>query len=636
MALMAFVLVGFYVSTYVVHRFSVPLGWDSPGYAWRTELGKAFGAAALPQHIPQPGPVNPGRPGFVVVGGLLSSVLGVHPLRLAEVLPGLMAAAAALAAGVAVSVARRSRWEGAAVALGVGTSMFMVRAINVEGYQDNIQGLALFAASLTPILLAMRDRRAVIPAALLIGATGLAHWNVMEIGLAVIGLTALVYLPAAVRAVRVEGRNFTDTAVVRLTLAAAAGAGLAWAGIVGVLSAPLPSPRVDIGQFIGKVRRDLPAYGLPFTLGAAGVGAVALAGSASERDQRASGSRALLVLMLAWCQVTVLAFVGEWSLGKGIPGHRVLAICLAIPILGVIGLSWLGGWVGKRKRALGTVLVLVGLAGSAYLGQAEWSSYRPVMKADQLVQSETAARYLDGASVAAGRPVIFVVDTAEADAWSEVWLAAHTLRAGLPPDRIQSMYVFVGGAEDYLAKRPSSLPPGPPEAAGISPSEYRSISGLYFSALVPTYDRWPVVLILASTSPEYASWTSTHPGSEVGPGVAVVRGPVLSAALLAASNPVAPPSLPDMVWLAAAGLAILMVAGGGWTVAMLGRWTRGPEAAALSIAVGAAALLAGGVLLDATGLALSGWKAYAIVVLVSGGGWSAALIRRHAAAGPRP
>ena len=30
------VLVAFFVATYALHRFSVPLGWDSPGYAWRT------------------------------------------------------------------------------------------------------------------------------------------------------------------------------------------------------------------------------------------------------------------------------------------------------------------------------------------------------------------------------------------------------------------------------------------------------------------------------------------------------------------------------------------------------------------------------------------------------------------------
>ena len=34
--------------------------------------------------------------------------------------------------------------------------MFMVRAINAEGYQDNVLALAILAAALTPILRSLR------------------------------------------------------------------------------------------------------------------------------------------------------------------------------------------------------------------------------------------------------------------------------------------------------------------------------------------------------------------------------------------------------------------------------------------------------------------------------------------------
>src|SRR5215470_6692439 len=60
-AAMAVAIAGFYLATYVWHRFDVPLGWDSPGYAWRTNLARAVGIGNLPGSVPYPGPVNPGR-----------------------------------------------------------------------------------------------------------------------------------------------------------------------------------------------------------------------------------------------------------------------------------------------------------------------------------------------------------------------------------------------------------------------------------------------------------------------------------------------------------------------------------------------------------------------------------------------
>jgi hypothetical protein len=557
-ALVGVGLIAFYLSTYAVHRFRAPLGWDAPGYSWRTALARAGGVSALPSKIPPPGPVNPGRPGFVVVGGLLSSLMRLHPLRVAELFPAVMAATAGLAAGVVVSVGlRRPRWQAMAVSLGVGTSMFMVRAINAEGYQDNVLALAILTAALTPILLSVRDGRAVVPGGLLLGATGLAHWNVLEVGLAVVGLAALVYIPGAVRAMRNEGRRLMDTPPIRLATSAAMGAALAVVGIVGLLTAPIPYPRIDVGQFLGKVRRDLPAYRLPFTLSAAAVGAVAMAGTASDPDEEGRRSRAFLVLMLAWCEVTVLAFVGQWALGRGIPGHRVLAICLAIPILGVLGLVWIGQRLRRLWRPLAAATVIAGMGASAFFAQAEWSSYRPVVSAAQLTQGATAARYLEAASVDPGRPVVFVVDSREADAWSDLWLAAHTLRAALPASRTREVYVFVGQPDDYLAERPTVLTEGD-QGPGIAASQYEGISALYYGALIDTYQRDPVAVILASANPAFDAWAVSHPGSLVGPGVAVVRGPQLPRPIPAAPDPAGGPG---GLGLAAASLMALVLLG---------------------------------------------------------------------------
>ena len=633
----AVVIVVFYVSTYATHHFAVPLGWDAPGYAWRTELARAAGVSSLPSTMPPPGPLNPGRPGFVVVGGLLSAVLRVHPLRMAAVLPGVMAAATGLAAGAGVAtVLGRPRWEAATVGLGVGTSMFLVRAINVEGYQDNVLALGALTAAVTPLLLAVHDRRAILPGVLLLGATGLLHWNVLEVGLAVVGLTTLIYLPRSMQLWRAEARRPIDTPSGRLLVVGAGGAALAAGGITWVLTAPLPSPRVDIGQFFGKLRRDLPTYRLPFTLGAAAVGALALAGSASGSGKGADRVRVFLAFMLAWCEVTLLAFVGQWAFGRGIAGHRVLAICLAIPILGVLGLVWLSQWAGRLWRPLTGALVVAGLGGSAFLAQAEWSSYRPVMNPELVVQGATAARYLGLARVDPARPVVFVVDSRDGDAWSDVWLAAHTLRASLPADRIQQAYVFVGTPEDYLAQRPTTLPVdqvGPP--GGISGAAYNAISGAYFSRVAPTYPKHPIALILAAANRAFVQWAGGHRGSLVGPGVAVVSGPTDGRSVPAAVSSAGPWSLPGLAGAALGTLAILAVVGAGWAVGLLGPWLRFPEIAAMAPAVGAAALVMGGVVLDLAGLSLAGWQAYAVVALVAAGGWALAarVLKRSRRAG---
>src|SRR5207247_951668 len=145
--------------------------------------------------------------------------------------------------GVAVAVALgRPQWVALATTLGVGTSIFMVRAINVEAYQDNVLALATLAASITPVLLSLQDRRAMLPGVLLLGATGLLHWNVLEVAVGMIALTALAYLPSSLRAWR-SGTRLWDSPTGRLLALDAAGAAVAAGAILGALTAPLPTPR---------------------------------------------------------------------------------------------------------------------------------------------------------------------------------------------------------------------------------------------------------------------------------------------------------------------------------------------------------------------------------------------------------
>src|SRR5262249_15930178 len=126
-ASIAAIVVGLFAAPYLVHHLRAPVGWDTASYAWRTIFALHHGVRDLPVVLPAPGRTNPGRPGFVIVGGLLSSALGTTPLTMVAVLPAVSAAATGLAAGALTSVALdESRWVAAAVALGVGASVFMV------------------------------------------------------------------------------------------------------------------------------------------------------------------------------------------------------------------------------------------------------------------------------------------------------------------------------------------------------------------------------------------------------------------------------------------------------------------------------------------------------------------------------
>lgn len=647
-ALAGFAIAAFYLVTYLAHRFAVPLGWDTPGYAWRTNYVRAFGVANLPASISNPGPVNPGRPAFAVLAALIGSVGRVDPFRVAAILPATMAAGIGLAAGALVSTSGRRpragddppRWTAAVlvtVAVAVGTSVFVVRLVNVEGYQDATVAAAVLVAGMTAALLAARQASGVLPAALILGTAGVAHWDMFLVGGAVLAVAAAAHVPASVRAVRAGARPFATPAA-RLAAATAGGAALALITILGLLTAGVPSPRLDGPQFLEKIGRDLPGYHLPVLLALAGAGALVLAHRASGEGASPSGGWGpLLRLLLSWCEVTLLFFVAGWLLARPVPTHRVLALCLALPVLAVVALlaagRRLGSAMGGRARPAGALIVLAGLALSAGTAQADWWSFHPVMHPSLVVQARLAAAYLDAERVAASRPVVFVTDDRSKDAWSRSWLSAPVIRSALPAARVTSAFFYVGRPEDYLARRPTRLPFDAATApGGIDPGRYDALSVAYFADVRPTYARRPVALVLSAANAAERRWARTHPASVVAPGVAVVRGPSPSSS--PAPLPVPPAAAPSallLVLLAAGTLIGLGAAGAGWTWALLGDAVGWVETVALGPAVGAGMLVLVGIVLNRAGLPLRGPGAVAIATAGAGGGWAlgAARARRR-------
>ncbi len=642
--------------TYLRHRWAVPLGWDSPGYAWRTRIAQATGLGSLPESIPYPGPVNAGRTGFLVVGGVATALAGTDPLRVVAVMPAVMAASAALTWGaVARTVLGMPLGRALIVALFVGTSPFLVHAIGVEGYQDATMALAVFSAAAIPVLIATRTGRAVLPAAVLIGAVGTIHWSFLPVVEAVLGLTALALLPAALRERRADGGSLWWSAPARIVSIGLAGGAIAALWIVVLVPAGLPQAMLVAGQLLEKLRRDLPQLGLWFVIPLAAVGAIWLA---DDRDRDASGipqrdiagaRAAFLPFMIAWSEVALLAVAAVWAFGLAVPGHRVLAFCLALPTLAAVGLLWLsdraagakeGGVDGARgatngvRRWLGVGVIVAGLALSAWWAQRTWLSYHPVMRAAALSEARTAADALDRAGVPAGRPVIFVLDDRGRYAWSRAWITAHTIRAGLPAGRIPNTYFFVGPPADLLAGRSSVLPPGAGSGPNrIDPDTYASLSSAYFAAARPVLRRNPVALILASSNPSFDAWADANPSSVLGPGVAEVEGSLAGVGAMP-SRPIEAPSPFAIVGVAVLLVSVISAVGAGWTITLLGRWLDTASTAALAPAMGTAMLALGGILLGRFGLRPNTGGSAAMVVMLALAGLVAPIVSARRARVP--
>jgi hypothetical protein len=631
----ALVILGFFLSIYRAKGFNVPIGWDTSKYLWRTTLSRAYGLANLQGHVPQPIQADVARPAFPVLASALSSLGGVSPFRVAAVLPSVAAAATGLAAGAFVGAALgRSWWEQALVALGVGTSTLMVRLAGPETYQDNLFAAAVFMAAAIPIALSMRDRRALLPAILLFGTGGVIHWAFFVFMVGVLGLAALAYLPSSFRSWRLHQTGPLDTPSARLGEIAAGAGALAGATIFGVLATNTRSPRLSQSEFARKLRHDIGRYKFPILLPVAALGGASIVPARKGKTADAERAWFVLTFLLSWCAVTLAGYLGFKVLHLHIPAHRFLAFALALPLLGTLGVLWMGRLAARAtKPIVGILLVAVLGAAAAYVSHVQWFNVRTLMDPAKIQDATTANAYLGAAGIDPSRPIVFIVKDDNND-WSYTALMGHMIRAALPADRIGETYLFVGSPDDYLAGRPT----GEPGSGG-------DISTRYFESVQSTYARDPVALILASTNDAYfGPWVQAHPLNVVGPNVALVRGPFLPQAPherggpLVATTVAAPPSpvgriaSVKLALMAVGSLVVLFLVGSGWTAALLGRWLRRQEGLAVAPAVGIATLVMGGILLDRLGVRIRGAGGVAVPLLVAAAGWGVAAIahRRRA------
>jgi hypothetical protein len=632
LAAASLVVLVFFLSLYPLSHLRVPIGWDSVDYIWRTRLAQRVGIANIRTAVPARMFVKEARPAFPVVAATLSSLGGVSVIMETIVLPAVVAVAAGLAGGTLI---RRGAglpgWSLPVGAIVVGTSVNAVLMVQY-GYFDNLMITAVFLVTAIALLAALEDRWGMIPAMFLLGVGGLVHGALFALAVAIVAVTAALFVPRSWRGWR-RGMRPLDTPSGRLGAVVVGGVAVALAALYTTFRAG-PTPRLNRPEVAKKLRADLPRYGLPWLLPLCIGGALWLgsggrwwSGSSSlAAPSYAERRRSFRLLLGSWAGVAVGGYLAYRVTSLPIPANRFLLFGLGLPILAFLGVVGAARWAGRRRKGVEAGIVLAVVALAVLVSFREWHGTVSSVDPAKLRQAAIAEAYLRAAGVPDTRPVVFIVDDRGPLPATTVPFMRDHLFAALPTDRLAHVYVYLGSPQDFLAARPASSPPS---------HQYEVSSQRLFGVLQPALEADPIALIVESYNTTFfGPWVEAHPRSRVGTApVAVVQGPP-PPTVLPAPQPVVPnPTFPKLLVVSVGALLVLGLIGIGWTWILLGRWMGLEEVLASSPAVGLAVLTLGGGLADAAGIRLAGAGGALTPLLLAGLGLAVAAIVRARRAG---
>ncbi|MEX0991222.1 MAG: hypothetical protein WD004_03005 [Actinomycetota bacterium] len=596
-----------FLMPYLSGRVSFPVGTDTKKYIWRATLAADQGLGALPGSAPPEFEDNPDRPGYPAIAATVWGTMGIDPVRLAEILPAVMAIIIGLGAGVfAVRCLGHPRWVFAIFLLVVGASIQVART--AVGYADNlivdaVLMAAAVAITVTPI--GRRDppkhftRRSMAAAAFLLTGAAVIHWIFALVFLMLLGVVAVFRLPSSLRARRSYRIALPNTesgrlvGTIALTLVC---------GFIALLIGPaLPSvlPSNDPARLTEKFQAFVPLFSLSVTVALAATGAVLVLLAATRARWRA------VLLALAWAAVGLVAV---WAFDKGVhfAAYRFLGFALGIPLLGAVAIVW-PGRLGRRSgpigRVLGATLMVVAIGASVGAAQAGWNGDDPMWAekepvADKIAEVETVERYL--MSVGWEGPIVFVDQQRTAT-------ALHLIRAVLPADLIPRTYAYLGDTETLLSGKPTII-------AGEDEFNRKSLK------------TWPSVeaalaenAVVVDLSPEPGDEAVVTEGFALTDGITILRGPLPTERISQAKPHLAPSSPWSLVWRTTLLLMWLAVAGLGWSVSLI----EAPWAyrLALAPAFGIATLALGGVVGSRFGASFSGTPIKVVTVVAALLGW---------------
>lgn len=574
------------------------LSYDTPYYVWRTRAVAAEGLHVLTE---VPTGAVPERPGFPVVGATLGAITGLDALTFSVVIRAVAAIAIGLAAGaMAIEALGEPRWAFAAFVVGVGASAAVVGT--AIGSLDQLLADILFVSALAAAALAAAGRRGVVATAVLLAAAAATHWVFTGLFLILLLGTVAVLVPGSL-AERRSGTGWSATSSARLlrVLVVASAAIFITLALLPALPGHLPP---TVGQKGNLLRLGI--YELPWLLPLAVLGFIlAFPGTGSSR-------RTAILLLGLWAASIPLAMAISAILPTPLKLFRVAPFALGVPALATLGLVSIAALSGERLGRGGVVagsLILV--AGLLWITGSPAASFNDAASgriAEIMTQARTAGRYLEGVP-REGRPVVFVTI-------GPPRLIDRAVRSGVPPDVISDTWVFVGHPDDLAAGGPVSDPARPRlsetartwwDQAWVRPS---SILG-----------RDPIVIQIGPAGRRAVGTT------ELGPGVAVVRGPEPPPSF----EPAQPVGFGWTYLLVATALALVVLgaAGGGWAMLLVDASML--ATVGLAPAFGVAALVLAGTVAGRFDLRLGGSVGVSLVLATAGAGWIFLGVRRHVA-----
>lgn len=615
-----------YFLAYPTRHLTLPVGFDPPWYVWRAEHLTAFGVGTGELAA---------RPGYPVLSALLGSLTGLSQLETTVVLSLVLVSLLAFAVG---AFAREGlgldRWNWVIVVMATGV---VVGPTHLVGENlSNTLNITLEIAALVPLAAFIGGERGMAAAVVLLLAGGLAHWDFVALFAVVMGVAFLMALPSSAR------EHEVGVAPVRTESGALAAVG-AWTGAIllvmvgAVLRAPFRTIEIGNDQllFRRKFRTDVARLIVPAVAGLVGPWALPHA----QVDEGPARRRRFTVRLLrAWTYVMAGGVV-VGLLTFAVPPARFLAHLVALPGAIAVGaaVAAVAATAGRRGPAGRTpagrwrgiasaCVVVVGLGALAVPGLLRWYRYPVLLNPAAVQEARTADAYVR--TLPPHQPVIFLVDYGGRPGSLSGVLKERTIRMGLSPERQLDAHVFVGTLSDFLRGRRT---PAPDERA-------ERFTRRYWDDVRPLLTERVPVVILRAMAPNAYREAVAKGGAVVAPDVAVLRGPLPRVNLGAAPIPHEVPSLGAGFLYGLAIMALLWVAGTGWTRALLGPGHAPETNAALAPIVGTAGLILGGLAAAELGIRLSlGGAAvtYAVVTL-SGLAAAARDIMRSGGPGPGP
>jgi hypothetical protein len=340
------------------------------------------------------------------------------------------------------------------------------------------------------------------------------------------------------------------------------------------------------------------------------VGVASLARAGQERRGR---TRFVLTFLLAWTGITLAGYLVYRFTSLPIPANRLLLFAFALPLLALIAVFWLGSVLGRSSRRRTMAIVVAGVAGMVLLSEVQWAHTPAHVDPVKYREAAAADAYLRSIDAPAGTPVVFIVDDqGDLPAATIPFMRDHILGT-VSTERVAHTYVYVGTVENYLAQRPTLS----------GRRQYDQVSRRFFSRMKHTYEQDPVVLIGSSFNvTNYHAWADPRPESVYrDQGISVVQGPLPPKQSIEPVDPVGNPGVIKLAFLSTGTLAVLAFVGLGWAIALLRRWLGRVELLAVAPAVGVAALVFGGLVIDRLGVRLTGVPGALTPLVVAGLGW---------------